>query len=175
MTPAALRAMRAAVGWSMRDLAEQADVALASVLRMEGGGRVGHRTELKVQAAFAAQGVKTWWKTGGWLISILDTVPPGPSSPADELRALPWVCVSPLVDGQHRVEFRVPAKHRPDRWPAAQALPLKRPRPCKLDDLSELKEIKRDALTLGARLAKMTEQEGSPTLLKRASRQRTQS
>lgn len=91
MTPAALRAMRAAVGWSMRDVAEAAHVALATILKMEAGGRVSHRVEQRVQAAFQAKGVKSWRERGGTSVLILDQAPPPPATPADELRAMPWV------------------------------------------------------------------------------------
>lgn len=160
--PAVMRAMRAVVGWSMRDLAAKADVSLATILKMESGARVSHRVEQRVQAAFAAHGVKAWLQKGGAMVSILDEPPPAPVTPADELRVIPWVSVWPLSGGRHKVEFRVPSMHRPDRWPASQRLPLCGPRTGNLDDPFELAAIKRDALTLGARLAKMTENEGSP-------------
>lgn len=162
LTPSSMRAMRAVVGWSMRDLAARADVSLATILKMESGARVSHRILQRIHAAFAAHGVKSWLQKGGAMVSILDEPPPAPVTPADELRVIPWVSVWPLSGGRHKVEFRVPSMHRPDRWPAAQPLPLRGPRSGNLDDTAELTAIKRDALTLGVRLAKMTEIEGSP-------------
>ncbi|CAN5241334.1 hypothetical protein BH10PSE1_BH10PSE1_28290 [soil metagenome] len=157
--------MRAAVGWSMRDLAERADVALASVLKIERGERVSHRLEQRVQAAFAAHGVKSWRQKGGTMVSVLDEAPPMPTTPADKLRAMPWVSVT---GDRHKVEFRVPSLHRPDRWPQVQRLPLTGPQTGNLSDPAEVAAIKRDALTLGAKLAKMTEVEGSPATARRA-------
>lgn len=58
LTPEACRAARAILRWSMRDLAEQSGVALATVLRFDQGGALRPSTETQMVEAFAAHNVE---------------------------------------------------------------------------------------------------------------------
>ncbi len=58
ITPEACRAGRALLGWSMRDLAQNARVSLGVVNRLESGARRSRgATQSKLIACFAANGV----------------------------------------------------------------------------------------------------------------------
>lgn len=58
LNPAACRAARALLRWSMRDLAKAAGVSLETVLRIEqGSGPFKPETLSKLSAAFTARGV----------------------------------------------------------------------------------------------------------------------
>lgn len=58
MTPVQCKMARAAVGWGVRDLAQKADVAPATVTRFEGGAGMQSRTILAMKTAFEAVGVR---------------------------------------------------------------------------------------------------------------------
>lgn len=58
LTPAASRAGRALLAWSMRDLAGAARVSLGAVNRFESGACEPRRSTMeRISAAFAAEGV----------------------------------------------------------------------------------------------------------------------
>jgi hypothetical protein len=57
MTPVQCRMARAAVGLGVRDLAQLADVAPASVTRFEGGAGMHARTIEAMRAAMEARGI----------------------------------------------------------------------------------------------------------------------
>ncbi|WP_370867946.1 helix-turn-helix domain-containing protein [Phenylobacterium sp.] len=57
--PAALRAARALLNWSMRDLAQEAGLALATLHRLEtSAGRISAETYRKIRTTFAAHCVQ---------------------------------------------------------------------------------------------------------------------
>ena len=59
LTPEASRAARALLGWSMRDLAAAAAVAIGTVQSFEAGEKTPHGTTLaKLVAAYDAHGVE---------------------------------------------------------------------------------------------------------------------
>lgn len=58
ITPAACRAGRAILKWSMRDLAERAGLAWTTINRLEAGSAPRDATAGKLVAAFAAAGVE---------------------------------------------------------------------------------------------------------------------
>lgn len=58
LTPAACRAARALLNWTVRDLMREAGVSPNTVTGLEGGQVVRPETEAKVVAAFAAHGVE---------------------------------------------------------------------------------------------------------------------
>lgn len=148
MTPAMLRAMRGAVDWSMRDLAEAAGVSLATVLKAEQGGDVTATTERKLRGAFISMGVTARKESAGSKITIRPKAAPGrPGVPA-QLLGLPYVTFRPRVDGTHRVLFEVPARVRPMGWRASRPLPLTYPRAGDLTDPGEVEAIKEDGRKL---------------------------
>lgn len=57
MTPEQSRAARGILGWSVRDLAEKAEVGVNTVSRFENSGEAMHSTVTKMQAALEAGGV----------------------------------------------------------------------------------------------------------------------
>ena len=58
LTPESCRAGRALLSWSMRDLAQQAGLALGTVNRLEGGDTEARPATLtRITATFAAHGV----------------------------------------------------------------------------------------------------------------------
>lgn len=58
LTPESCRAGRALLSWSMRDLAQQAGLALGTVNRLEGGDTETRPATLtRITATFAAHGV----------------------------------------------------------------------------------------------------------------------
>jgi transcriptional regulator with XRE-family HTH domain len=69
ISPPALRAMRAALDWSMRDTAQEAGVALATVLKVEQGGAVTPTTERRIRSALGAHGVTARIIDGGFRIT----------------------------------------------------------------------------------------------------------
>lgn len=58
LTPDACRAARALLRWGVRDLAEHANVGVASVARYEAGDPLRQDTIDKLQEAFEANGVE---------------------------------------------------------------------------------------------------------------------
>ena len=58
LTPEACRAARAILKWSMRDLADSADVAFSTVNLLEKGNPIRPTTAEKIVAAFAAHSVE---------------------------------------------------------------------------------------------------------------------
>lgn len=58
LTPPACRAARALLGWSKRDLAEAASIALGTVQKVETGGDFFGSTEAKIVEAFARHNVE---------------------------------------------------------------------------------------------------------------------
>jgi DNA-binding LacI/PurR family transcriptional regulator len=56
---------RAAVGWGIRDLAREADVAVATVSRFEGGAGVRSRTIDAMRRAFERAGIVFIPENGG--------------------------------------------------------------------------------------------------------------
>lgn len=152
MTPAMLRAMRAAVDWSMRDLAEAAGVGLATVLKAEQGGEITATTERKIRGAFITMGVTVRSDPNGATITIRPrTKPTRPGVPA-QLLGLPYVTFRQRADGTHRVLFEVPARIRPMGWGACRTLPFSCPRKGDLNDPREVAAIKADARALFKRL-----------------------
>lgn len=66
VTSAQLRAARALLGWTVRDLAERADVHRNTVSRLESGETVGSRHALAaIRAALEAAGVVFLEENGG--------------------------------------------------------------------------------------------------------------
>lgn len=147
-----LRAMRGAVDWSMRDLAEAAGVGLATVLKAEQGGEVTATTERKLRGAFVAMGVFVRRQGEGFTITMRHRAAPArPGVPA-ELMGLPYVTFRPRKDGTHRVLFEVPARLRPMGWKASRPLPLTYRRAGDLSDPGEVAAIKEDARKLFAQI-----------------------
>lgn len=58
LTPAANRAARAILKWSVRDLAEKAGIAFTTVNRFELSGTATETTKGKIIAAYRAEGVE---------------------------------------------------------------------------------------------------------------------
>lgn len=58
LTPAACRAARALLNWTVRDLMREAGVSPNTVIGLEGGQTVRLETEAKIVAAFDAHGVE---------------------------------------------------------------------------------------------------------------------
>lgn len=58
LTPEANRAARAILRWSVRELAEKADIAFTTVHRFETTGNATDKTKEKIKAAYAAEGVE---------------------------------------------------------------------------------------------------------------------
>lgn len=152
MTPAMLRAMRGAVDWSMRDLAEAAGVGLATVLKAEQGGGVTATTERKLRGAFVAQGVFVRREGEGWNIKFRPRITPPRSGVPAQLMGLPYVSFRKRKDGTHRVLFEVPARLRPMGWKASRPLPLTYRRAGDLSDPGEVAAIKDDARKLFAQI-----------------------
>lgn len=148
ITPAALRSMRAALDWSMRDLASGAGVSLATVLKAEHAGGITAATERRLRAAMAARGVTVRLKGESAHVKIR----PAPSSLKDRLpgglAGLRYVSVRPRADGTYRVLFEVPARLRPPGWGCSRPLPTTHPRRGDLSDPAEVEAIRRDAKRL---------------------------
>jgi hypothetical protein len=58
LTPAANRAARAILKWSVRDLAQRAGIAFSTVHLFEKTSRITGTVEEKIKAAYAANGVE---------------------------------------------------------------------------------------------------------------------
>lgn len=150
MTPAALRAMRAACGWSMRDTATAADLALATVLAAEQGKAVSPVTLRRLRRAFRQQGVRLTMRGE---VSTIRLAPPPPAEKfALGLDELPYVTIRRRKDGTARVLFEVPARLRPEGWPAVRPLPFSLARRGRLSDPREVAAIRADAAVLKRRL-----------------------
>lgn len=152
MTPTALRTMRAAMHWSMRDCASAAGVALGTILAIEKGVTVSTRTLRRVRAAFGSQGVSVRITDAAITVRIAATPPALKAQIPPELLGLAYVSIRPRADGTHRVLFEVPARLRPPGWPATRPLPLTHERRGNLGDKSEVAAIKVDARRLVVQL-----------------------
>ena len=159
MTPAMLRAMRGALDWSMRDLAEAAGVALATVLKAEQGGEVTTTTERKLRGAFVAVGVFARRQGEGFTITLRPRSAQARAGVPAQLLGLPYVTFRQRQDGTHRVLFEVPARVRPMGWKACRPLPLTYRRAGDLMDPGEVAAIKEDARCLFAQLGKARHRE----------------
>jgi transcriptional regulator with XRE-family HTH domain len=65
LEPVQAKMARAALGWGVRDLAQKADVAPATVTRFEGGAGVQARTVDAMRRALEAAGVEFIAENGG--------------------------------------------------------------------------------------------------------------
>lgn len=147
MTPAALRTMRAALEWSMRDAAAASGLALGTILRAEQGEQMTPATTRRLRDAFRVRGVTC--RESGEAITIRVRAAPSlvKASLSTDLLGLPHVTVSkPRADGTRRVLFAVPARLRPPGWPPTRPLPTNG-RTGRLDD-AEVAEIRSDARRL---------------------------
>ena len=150
MTPAAIRAMRGALDWSMRDLAERSSLGLGTVLRAEQGEDMTAWTKRRIRDAFRLAGVQCQMTSTGAVV----TIGPAPSavkgSVSPKLLGLQFVAVRRRKSGTYRVAFEVPAKSRPPGWPPSRPLPSTG-RTGRLDD-AEVQAIRQDARRLLAEL-----------------------
>lgn len=150
MTPTAIRTMRAALGWTLRDLAEKSGLGLGTVLRAEQGEAMTRTTIRRLRDAFRVQGV-TARQSGDRLTINVRAAPSAPKSIAStDLLGLRHVSVRPRADGTFRVLFEVPVRLRPRGWPATRPLPATG-RTGRLD-ATEVAAIKTDAKRLMADL-----------------------
>lgn len=148
LTPPALRAMRGALGWSMRDCALAAGVALATVLKAEAGGVVSTATALRLRKAFAARGVTYRIRKGVMHIGIRDNPRPEKPGVPEPVRNLPYVVLRPRTDGTYRILFEVPARIRPSGWPSTRPLPCTAARTGNVMDEAEMAAVRKDAARL---------------------------
>jgi len=155
LTPAALRAMRGALDWSMRDLSTAAGVALATVLKAEQAGGLTVTTERRIRRAFSARGVNLRWSDRQAMITIGANPSTVKAGVAAELLGIQHLAIRPRTDGTYRVIFEVPARNRPPGWPASRPLPFSHPRHGDLSDPAEVKAIARDAKKLADDLRRM--------------------
>lgn len=123
LNPSALRAMRGAMGWSLRDLARESGVAVGTVLTMEKGQHVSARSIQRVRRAFRSHGINVR-QDGSTVVVRIGPPPVVAQNTPDSLRGLRYVVVRPRADGTRRVLFEVPARIRPPGWPAARPLPV---------------------------------------------------
>lgn len=147
-TPAALRAMRGALDWSMRDLAGAASVALATVLKAEQGGEITPRTLQRLRTAFRRHGVTLRHTKGVQSVRILEGGAVRKLHTPTEIAGLPYTVVKRRADGTWRVQFMVPKRLRPVGWPAFRPLPLTYPRKGDMADRAEVAAIRADAASL---------------------------
>ena len=147
-TPAALRAMRGALNWTMRDTAEAASVALATVLKAEQGGEVTPRTLERLRAAFRRRGVTLWTTKGVQSVRILEGSAVRKLQTPTEIAGLPYVVARKRADGSWRVLFEVPERSRAIGWPATRPLPWSHPRRGDMTDKAEVAAIRADAASL---------------------------
>ncbi len=152
MTPAALRAMRAALDWSIRDLAAAADASPATVLKAEQGGAITRTTERRIRAALARQGVRLEMRAEQAVVRIGAPVAKSKQEVPADLLAIEHLRFAKREDGSFRVTFDVPARHRPPAWPNTRPVPTSYPRRGDLSDPAEVAAIKADAKALAARL-----------------------
>lgn len=152
LTPAALRAMRGALNWSMRDTAEASSIALATVLKVEQGGEVSQRTEQRLRAAFRKRGVMLRRAHGVQSVRILDESTVRPCRTPVEIAGLPYVVAKQRASGSWRVLFMVPERLRPAGWPPVRPLPLTYPRKGDMADKAEVAAIRADAANLKRQL-----------------------
>lgn len=148
LTPPVLRAMRGALGWSMRDCAAAAGVALATVLKAEAGEPVSAATALRLRKAFAGRGVTVRPCNGATDVRIRDKPRSEQPGVPEPLRNLPYVVLRPRADGTCRILFEVPKRLRPEGWPAARPLPCSAARRGDLSDIAEMAAVRRDAARL---------------------------
>lgn len=146
LSPATLRAMRAAAGMSMRDLASASAVALTTIAKLESGEAVSDRVERRLRSALRAKGVTCTERDGVATVRISETPPLEPGRRvAMGLGALEYVTVrGPRADGTYRVFFEVPANRRPAGWWPTIPLPRLNRRG-DLSDQDEVARIRRDA------------------------------
>lgn len=147
-TPAALRAMRGALNWTMRDLAGAASVALATVLKAEQGGEITPRTLERLRTAFRRRGVTLRQVKGVQSVRILEGGAARELLTPTEIAGLPFTVVKKRADGTWRVLFMVPKRLRPEGWPAVRPLPLTYPRKGDMTDRAEVAAIRADAANL---------------------------
>ena len=155
LTPAALRAMRGALDWSMRDLSAASGVALATVLKAEQTGGLTATTERRIRRAFAAHGVNLRWNDAQAAITIGAVPSAVKAGQTPQLLAVQHVAIRPRSDGTHRVIFEVPARNRPAGGPPSRPVPFSYPRRGDLSDPEEVKAIARDAKQLSADLKRL--------------------
>lgn len=153
ITPTALRSMRAALDWSMRDLASAAGVSLATVLKAEHAGGITATTERRLRAALAARGVTVRIKGDSAHVKIRAAPSLKHRLPIG-LAGLQYVSVRPRADGTFRVLFEVPARLRPPGWRCSRPLPLSHARRGELSDPEEVAAIRADAVRLLAELTR---------------------
>ncbi|MCA3700767.1 MAG: hypothetical protein IOB84_13425 [Brevundimonas sp.] len=152
MTPAALRAMRAALDWSIRDLAAAADASPATILKAEQGGAITRTTERRIRAALARQGVRLQMRGPQAHVRIgAPAAKTKQAIPAD-LVAIEHLRFARREDGSYRVTFDVPARNRPPGWPNTRPVPTSYPRQGHLSDPQEVAAIIADAKALTIRL-----------------------
>lgn len=152
MTPAALRAMRAALDWSIRDLAAAADASPATVLKAEQGGAITRTTERRIRAALARQGVRLEMRAEQAVVRIGAPVAKSKQEVPADLLAIEHLRFARRDDGSYRVTFEVPARNRPAGWPNTRPVPTSYPRRGDLADPAEVAAIVADAKSLSARL-----------------------
>ena len=58
LTPQALRAARAILGWSMRDLAKEASISFSTIAKIENGVSPREKTQKSILDAFARYNVE---------------------------------------------------------------------------------------------------------------------
>lgn len=151
LTPAALRAMRGALDWSMRDLAAAFGVSLGTILAMEKGEPVKPVTERRIRAAFLQHGVGLRYADGAAVVRILPAPAANRRTVAPScLAGLRYVVARPRKDGTVRVQFEVPARLCPPGYPKTRPLPV-RGRTGRLDS-AEVAAIKADAARMLAQL-----------------------
>jgi transcriptional regulator with XRE-family HTH domain len=124
MTPAAMRAMRGALDWSMRDTASASGLGLGTVLRAEQGEAMTRATLRRLRDAFRVRGVTCRIARG--LVRVTIGAPPSvvKADISADLLGLPYVAVRKRASGTHRVAFEVPARLRPEGWPSSRPLPI---------------------------------------------------
>jgi transcriptional regulator with XRE-family HTH domain len=146
MIPVAIRTMRAALGWSLRDLAAHSGLALNTVHAAESGSVVARKTERALRTALRVHGV-TCRRSGDTVhVQIRQTGPSLRLRVAEELAGLPYVTLrGPREDGTYRVLFEVPARLRPQGWPPTRPLPVSARRRGDLTDQAEVAAIRSDA------------------------------
>lgn len=159
-TPAALRAMRGALDWSMRDLSEAASVALGTVLKAEQGGEITPRTLERLRTAFRRRGVTLRLSDGAQSVRILEGDAVRKLETPTEIAGLPYVVAKRRANGTWRVVFMVPKRLRPAGWPSTRPLPLTYPGKGDMTDRAEVAAIRADAANLMAQLGRARSRSG---------------
>ena len=157
ITPATLRAARAALGWSMRDLEAEAGVTRPTIVRIEAGGEASRQVAAKLVRAFRRHGVSMQREKGSVLVRVRvaedgSPIAPRPVSPADVLHDLPYVTARPRKDGKCRVLFEVPSRLRPPGWSPTVPLSLTGDIGVDLSDPAAVAAVRKNAGALMHRL-----------------------